>query len=154
MIEKLRNLNHSAFEGTLKQWLRICFVLNLQLSSLDFIQRKFIIIKPDGENEIEKIFKNFPILPSSEIFYFDKNVIKQIYRVSADSSLIHETYGKYFSENDSFVDLRDEIVTSKRRRNLMGTRLNATLVITNNQTLDHLNDYQLSCKLLSYHHIS
>lgn len=56
--------------------------------------------------------------------------------------LITEIYGKWEKAEDTFVDLRKIKVTSKRRWNLMGTELKASLVVTNNETLNHLDDYQ------------
>lgn len=51
-------------------------------------------------------------------------------------------YGKWTKVNDSFIDLRVIKVTSKRRRNLSGAELKASLVVTDNETLNHLEDYQ------------
>lgn len=73
---------------------------------------------------------------SSSFFLF------QVYKASLDSPLITEMYGKWFKVNDSFIDLRKVKVTSRRRRNLMGAKLNASMVVTNNDTLKHLTDYQ------------
>lgn len=119
-----------------------------QMQHQDFYQRKIIILDSVDENEVLDFFSDFPILPSSEVFFFAKSdeeiFIKQIYRVSAETSLIQEFYGKYLIKNDSYVDLRSQRVTSRRRRNLMGIQINASLVVTNNETLDHLHDYQLS----------
>lgn len=68
----------------------------------DFYQRKFVILDTISENDVLRIFKDFPILPSSEIFYFvnfdDEILAKQIYRVSMDSPLIEEIYGKYYKK--------------------------------------------------------
>lgn len=59
-----------------------------------------------------------------------------------NSSLITESFGKWLKVSDSFKDLRVIKVTSKRRRDLMGAELKASLVVTNNETLKHLEDYQ------------
>lgn len=115
----------------------------------DFTQRKILILDTVEEKRVLDFFRNYPILPSAEIFFFltandDDISVKQIYRVAKDFPLIEENYGKYLTKNDTFVDLRLHPVTSRRRRNLMGAQLNASLVVTHNDTLQHLHDYQLS----------
>lgn len=57
-----------------------------------------------------------------------------------ENNLIIESYG--IIRNGKFLDQRKFKITSKRRQNLMKTLLRATLVITNNDTLEHLNDYK------------
>ena len=59
-----------------------------------------------------------------------------------ESELIEEIYGKWSKENNSFTDLRLIKITSRRRQNLRRTNLKASMVITNNDTLNHLDDYQ------------
>lgn len=59
-----------------------------------------------------------------------------------ESALIKENYGKWSKENNSFTDLRLVKITSRRRQNLRRTNLKASMVITNNDTLNHLDDYQ------------
>lgn len=59
-----------------------------------------------------------------------------------ESELIEEIYGKWSNENNSFTDLRSTKITSRRRQNLRRTILKASMVITNNDTLNHLDDYQ------------
>lgn len=56
--------------------------------------------------------------------------------------LIREVYGEWFKVNDSFVDYRKIKITSRRRRDLMGAQLKASMVVTNSDTLNHLEDYQ------------
>lgn len=36
----------------------------------EFFKRKIIVLDTVKENEIEDVFKEYPVLPSSEIFYF------------------------------------------------------------------------------------
>lgn len=57
------------------------------------------------------------------------------------SSFIVEKYGKWHRHNDTFKNLQSIGVTSRRRQNLRGSKLKASLVVTNNDTLNHLNDY-------------
>lgn len=53
-------------------------------------------------------------------------VIERIYRLSGGQYIFYE-------------DIRPNIVS--RRRNLNGTLLRSSMVITNNDSLNHLNDY-------------
>jgi glutamate receptor, ionotropic, invertebrate len=63
-----------------------------------------------------------------------------VYRYSLTLPLITETYG-IFKQN-AIIDQRSiSPVTSVRRRNLQKTHLRASMVITNNNTLNHLTDY-------------
>lgn len=96
---------------------------------------------------ISHIFKRLPILPKSEIFYIFKHIsannnvrIDQIYRTGIDSPLVFEQFG--IIANHRFIDYRRIQVTSKRRQNLLGLNLKASMVITNNDTLEHLSDYR------------
>ena len=56
--------------------------------------------------------------------------------------LIIEHFGNY--RNESLSVERTERVTTLRRRNLQGVNLRATLVLTNNNSVQHLNDYKFS----------
>lgn len=59
-----------------------------------------------------------------------------------EKDLIEETFGKWFQNNDSINDLREVKVTSRRRQNLQGTTLRAAMVITNVDSLNHLEDHK------------
>lgn len=59
-----------------------------------------------------------------------------------DTPLIIETFGKWNEMNDTFTDLRVNKITSRRRQNLFGAKLKASMVVTNNETMNHLEDYQ------------
>lgn len=59
-----------------------------------------------------------------------------------ESDLIEETFGRWFEKNKSVIDLRDIKITSRRRQNLQGSILNAAMVITNNDSLNHLEDHK------------
>lgn len=50
-----------------------------------------------------------------------------------------ENFGVY--ELDGFTDERGTDGPVKRRQNLQGITLRASMVITNNDTLNHLGDY-------------
>lgn len=123
------------------------------------------------EQEFLKIIDELPLLPSSDFFYLidDNNhdiVVNQgvfvttmkkvtcttflslyflitiAYKLSMDSSsVIIEKYGKWHRHNDTFENLQTIKITSRRRQNLRGLNLKASLVVTNNDTLHHLDDY-------------
>lgn len=66
--------------------------------------------------------------------------VHQIYRPDMTMPLIIEQFGRI--SNGDFIDLRDIFITSRRRCNLFGLTLKASMVLTNNDTLNHLTDYQ------------
>lgn len=66
--------------------------------------------------------------------------IEQIYRIDMTMPLIIERYGRI--SDGTFIDYRSTSITSQRRRKLLGHRLKASMVVTNNDTLNHLTDYQ------------
>lgn len=129
-----------------------------QLDHRLYMNYRFFII--NNLTQVDKIFHDLPILVSSEIFYVipemndgilkmnqtqptnSNFIINQIYRTRVEEPLRHEVFGKW---NDLVgfkrIDRRDE-VTSRRRRNLNKTTIHASLVVTDNDTLHHLADYQ------------
>lgn len=93
------------------------------------------------------IFKEIPISIKSEIYYFKHDLsttqfhIQQVYRAGLMTPLIFEEIG-LIVEN-IFIDYRETAIASQRRQNLFGLNLNASMVVTNNETLLHLTDYRL-----------
>lgn len=89
------------------------------------------------------------ISPRSEIFHCNiddeaneseqMNVV-QIYRIGSETPLMIEPFGMFW--NKHFIDLRSSSITSRRRMNLSGYNFKASMVITNNNTLNHLTDYR------------
>lgn len=69
-------------------------------------------------------------------------IIISVYKTSLESPLLTETFGKWNRVDDTFHDLRQVSVTSRRRKNLHGAKLKASMVVTNEKTLAHLEDYQ------------
>ncbi|CAO1308567.1 unnamed protein product [Diamesa tonsa] len=122
--------------------------LLLQIAFEEIFRYKIIVLdtmENASELTVLEFFKDFNVLPSSELFYFvqktDGILVNQLYRTSINSELIEEIYGKWSKENNSFTDLRLVKITSRRRQNLRKTNLKASMVITNNDTLNHLDDY-------------
>lgn len=66
--------------------------------------------------------------------------VLQIYRIGPETPLIVEPFGTI--GNNHFIDLRSTSITSRRRINLSGYNFKASMVLTNNDTLNHLNDYR------------
>lgn len=90
-------------------------------------------------------FQNIPILVDSNIFlvfaYGDSNIeINEVFRYSIEMDLVFEYFGFYITGN--FSDKRDIKVNSIRRATNDNLKLRATLVVTNNDTFDHLYDYK------------
>lgn len=100
-----------------------------------------------SENPIWNTLQTLSISPKSEIYFMkmvqnmpDYLVIQQIYRVDESMPLILEPFGNIV--NGQFIDGRSIQITSRRRQNLRGLRLKASMVVTNNDTLNHLSDYR------------
>lgn len=72
----------------------------------------------------------------------ERILIKQLYRTGSNRPLITEVYGEIDIKNERFFDYRLTAITSRRRQNLQGFTFQASMVITNNDTLNHLTDYQ------------
>ncbi|XP_055315345.1 ionotropic receptor 75a-like [Sitodiplosis mosellana] len=101
----------------------------------------------ETENRFSDIFQNVSISLKSEIYYMqmvqdapDNMMVQQIYRVDVSMPLIVESFGNI--ENGQFIDYRSTQITSRRRQNLLGLQLRASMVVTNNDTLNHLSDYR------------
>lgn len=61
--------------------------------------------------------------------------------MSSNSNLTFEEFGKW-NEHDRLLDTRPSRIISRRRKDLQGTLLNTAVVIVNNDTLNHLDDYE------------
>lgn len=64
------------------------------------------------------------------------------YKTADDSPILTETFGKWNRVDDTFQDLRQVRISSRRRKNLRQAKLKASMVVTNADTLNHLEDYQ------------
>lgn len=52
-----------------------------------------------------------------------------------------EAFGKW-SDETGLLDQRSTRILSRRRRNLLGRTISVSMVISNNDSLNHLNDYR------------
>lgn len=105
----------------------------------------------DIERDLWSIVQNLNISPKSEFFYMRKEntgndfMIHQFYRIEMEMPIIVENFGRIV--DDIFIDFRPTPITSRRRSNLFGLHLNASMVITDNDTLNHLTDYKYEYSL-------
>lgn len=67
-------------------------------------------------------------------------LVTQIYKTAAKEPLIVEDVG--FFVNRTFIENRFSKIRSRRRQDLKLLRLRASIVVTGNDTLDHLTDYR------------
>ncbi|XP_055919470.1 glutamate [NMDA] receptor subunit 1-like [Eupeodes corollae] len=102
-------------------------------------------LERDSDELILETFKNLEVTPSSEVYCLAKieeysgTVIKQVYRKSMEQELILELFG--FCRNTTSLNLtRNSHISSIRRRNLEGLKLRASLVLTHNDSTNHLTD--------------
>nr|NP_001345804.1 ionotropic receptor 75g precursor [Aedes aegypti] len=108
---------------------------------------KWIIInnKTSKCEQFLKFFDNLQVLISSEVYYIcEENgvqgfAIKQVYRLSLTTELIEETFG--FWNKGVIVNSQFSKYSSVRRHNLNHYKLRASIVITHNETVNHLEDY-------------
>ncbi|XP_055837082.1 glutamate receptor ionotropic, delta-2-like isoform X2 [Episyrphus balteatus] len=101
-------------------------------------------LERESNELILKTFKNLEVMPSSEVYCLAKvkeysgYVIKQVYRKSMQHVLILELFG-FWSKN-ILIDRRTISTTSIRRKNMEGLKLRASLVLTHNDSINHLTD--------------
>ncbi|XP_055603824.1 ionotropic receptor 75a-like [Uranotaenia lowii] len=110
---------------------------------------KWIVVNTN-ESDCDSVVQDFQdlhVLISNEIFIlcklesYEGYIIKQVYRYSRDTNLIQETIGWWQHGVLEFKSAPNQPV-SIRRRNLNGFQFRASLVITNNASLNHLEDYR------------
>lgn len=103
-------------------------------------------MKSPMEERIMQLFAAHPILPRSEIYFMeyknqlDSFAIKEVYRTGLNRRALTSNIGNITS--GIFYDIRNTSITSRRRQNLQGILLRASMVVTNNDTLNHLTDYK------------
>ncbi|XP_039444181.1 ionotropic receptor 75a-like [Culex pipiens pallens] len=94
-----------------------------------------------------RFFDDLKVLISSEVYYLcagegvEGYSVRQVYRYSIESSLVEEVFGYWYRG----VVVRNDhaaIAASVRRQNLNRFKLRASVVITHNATLNHLEDYK------------
>lgn len=116
--------------------------------------------------QILDLLADAPVMPRSEVYYISRNahgkiIFKQsqslinilnrpncaattlfvtVYRTSMSQPLQLELFGIYSEQGFNAYD-RDRTVVS-RRKNLNGLELRACMVVTSNDTLNHLTDYR------------
>lgn len=89
---------------------------------------------------------DIPIPINSEFYWLvhdaDQGIfnIVQVYCASASTTLVMENVGRIV--DNEFIDSRWTPIVSQRRKNLLGMHFKASMVVTNNETLNHLTDYR------------
>lgn len=97
-------------------------------------------------SDIDKL-KNLRFWMDSNIIvasYDDKQEqydIQQIYKREQAPQLVTVEHFGHWSRHERLQDERQTRILSRRRRNLMGMNFNTSMVILNNDTLNHLNDF-------------
>ncbi|KAL9706911.1 hypothetical protein quinque_010429 [Culex quinquefasciatus] len=100
----------------------------------------------EPERRVFDAVGSLPVTGSSEVYYFSTyfvsgNVsIRNVYRNSMESGLLSEEIGIWC--NGTIEDKRAGRSVSVRRKNLQQLPLRTTLLYTDNQTLDHFDDYE------------
>lgn len=94
----------------------------------------------DTRETITHLFSKINILVDSEVIIVTKDYsLTKIYKLTTNSKPIVESFGYW--EKDLGLNITEkERITAKRRKNLSGTVLNTCIVITNNDTFNHLTD--------------
>ncbi|XP_037036713.1 ionotropic receptor 75a-like [Bradysia coprophila] len=93
------------------------------------------------DTKIRHLFHNCPIMPMSQVFFisdsFAKNhfLVKQVYRLGMNEPLIIEDF--------PYPHVKTTDLTAVlRRQNFHGYQLRASMVILDNDSLNHLDDYR------------
>lgn len=98
-----------------------------------------------NESIISSTLVDITIPINSEFYWLDYDVsstfnIIQMYTASATATMIMENVGRIV--DNEFIDFRSTRIVSERRKNLLGMHFKASMVVTNNDTLNHLTDYR------------
>ncbi|XP_044733585.1 ionotropic receptor 75a-like [Chrysoperla carnea] len=117
--------------------------INCQSSNCFAAPQKWLIFKSNNsqfENE------TLEMLIDSNVIFIQINddhnwELKQPYKISKNTSLIEENYGEWNIEN-GIVDKRLEFGIARRRKNLQGLMMRVPLVVTNNDSMTHLNRFK------------
>lgn len=109
-----------------------------------FLYSDCYLLLQDSKQRFGTTINNLSLSPKSEIFYIMKQdssfEIQQIYRVDMSMPLIFEQFGTIVG--GQLMDDRMSPISSQRRTDLLGLTLKASMVFTNNDTINHLTDYR------------
>lgn len=98
----------------------------------------------NNESAVPKaLFANLNVLIDSDVTvasYQSENFysIQKVYQNRNDLPILKEVVG-FWKLSDGFISTTT-LISANRRKNLMGTTLNTSLVITHNDSLNHLLD--------------
>ncbi|KAJ8676245.1 hypothetical protein QAD02_012031 [Eretmocerus hayati] len=97
------------------------------------------------DNVVTELFSEMDLYPSSDLILWQRGQssgrLVSIYRTDVNDSLRMEERG-HWDEGKMQLDVVDDRVASRRRRNLYGALVRSSLVVTEPDTLNHLTDYK------------
>lgn len=105
----------------------------------------WILLNANASND--SILSQMHIMMDSNIVWVAEDqastsTIRQAFkREQTPNQLVWEPFG-IWTLNDGLRDIRETRVLARRRRNLMGLELVASMVIVHNDSLDHLTDFK------------
>lgn len=70
-------------------------------------------------------------------FFFQQKIL--VYKIDQNQSFIHEKFGLWTVDN-GLIDLRETRIISRRRRDLRGKALKATVVLLHKDSIHQLTD--------------
>ena len=104
---------------------------------------KWIVASEVTREQINSLFGDLDVMVDSNVMVIVKKTdatydVFSIYKVAPNTGLIFERSGVW-NKNSGYVQLGDD-VTAVRRKNLTGSTIRTALVITHNDSLNHLLD--------------
>lgn len=94
----------------------------------------------DTKEEIIHLFEKIDILVDSDVTIVTQNyTLMKTYKITRNTPLIFEQFGFWGKKVGLHITEREPII-ARRRKDLLGISLNTCIVITNNDTLNHLTD--------------
>ncbi|XP_055623767.1 glutamate receptor ionotropic, kainate glr-3-like [Toxorhynchites rutilus septentrionalis] len=117
-------------------------------NQLLFYRVKWIVVNTNNPkcDSFPDFLRTLQVLISSDLYYLcttqdpGEIFVKQAYRFSLETGLIDEIVGSW--KQGTLNISRTNAVSSVRRQNLHHFKLRASLVITHNETIHHLEDYR------------
>uniref|UniRef100_A0A336M5H9 CSON011044 protein n=1 Tax=Culicoides sonorensis TaxID=179676 RepID=A0A336M5H9_CULSO len=123
------------------------FLMSLELSKYE--QFKWILINVDfleNQNLIHGINLHYVGVGSDFTLILKENeennkfIIQKVYKIHRFAPMSIEFHGKWW--NSTYTGSENHPIISRRRQNLRGSTIRASMVITHNDSLNHLDDYR------------
>lgn len=105
---------------------------------------KWIFLKNSNKGTVETIFNNLDVMVDSDITLMTQNgnaivSIEKLYKVQNGEPIVLENIG-YWTKKLGFVASGTSESLVRRRNDLLGIELSVCIVITHNDSLNHLTD--------------